>query len=524
MMWSTLRDIALIGTAKRKNSLKEYWENEGDVSEREFLDHLTRSYFQMQMGQSLPTYQKDISAPGINEEWETIDESMEAAFRSIQETSYPERNDLFALWVSALYEGEQIAAPSIVVDILKEGNKRNRSIKRKIKKIVGQRGAMIINISRVFQYDENESEEIWLEGNTKDRREYLSNLAKLDPQEAVVLLQNTWHKEGLRDKKAFIEILARSLSKEYEEFLITLYDGEFASKPNEKKTEKECRYLISQMLVSLGDNKVHHLAKYGISKLLSNKRKSIIGALSKSRFQKLELEEESEFWNEDALDNNFGLKSVSPDQSIHHTMMHFYLSFFIENVPTTTWTEFMGTTLDDWVDYILYDEAFVVVINKQKQSIYRSQIVNKTLVHKDAGLIQKLLKVDKSNLALLANLKMADYELYVLQNKMHRSQEAIKHTPGRSDLLQWSKSFSLKVLDAAFDSLMNGGQFPTRSYVETLALHLSPDTFQKLNEYHHRASNSSKFNYWDKNLYLPLKNSLLAKQHIFNFKAKHKQS
>lgn len=513
MRWDVLRDIALVGTQKRRSSLPPT--SGGRTNESLFLDQLTKAYFSRKAGKTLPKYGSNLDLPDINETCQYIDLHLYQAFGSILLCQDPERTLLFHHWVRLAERANMIAQPDILVDIIKLGNRANRNKKQRIKKVLGKRGELLLQSTTRYKYNVDMVDEVWTLGKSKDRQDYLHRTVQVDPQLALSQIKSSWQTEGIRTKKWILQTLGTKPSPVYKDFLLSLYQEDYAYREAEKKTETECRYLVSRMLIHLGDNPAHGLACNHLAAMLSTQSRGLLGRLKSAPKYKIDFTKAQSISLSD-INEAFGLSATNLDPAIHATDHHHYVSFLVENLPTASWCEIMEMNLDQWVDYILYDDQFVIKLAGEDTSIYRSQIVGKTLVYKDSGLVYKLLSMSKSDLSLLTSLDMQQYESFVVANNMFRSIEAISHAPGTEEIETWSKGFSLKALEAAFDTLMSGGHFPTRPYVSSLAIHLSPDVLDQLEEYHHRASNSSKFLTWEKHLYLPLRDSLTSKKHILD--------
>jgi hypothetical protein len=166
---------------------------------------------------------------------------------AIESLSQKLKEKLLNSWLDVLVKNKWIVSPEVVLKLLELGNSFSKGIKLKIVKVIGNKGNMILPMFSGYNgVSSLNSDQVWLEGSTSDRKELLDSLLEKQPERAIALLQSTWAQESVTNKRFFIELLSERKSEATIQFAETLYDNEFSYREKEKKTEKECRRILAK--------------------------------------------------------------------------------------------------------------------------------------------------------------------------------------------------------------------------------------------------------------------------------------
>jgi hypothetical protein len=138
-----------------------------------------------------------------------------ATWRKIQLVA-PKNVFLLELWLDKLIDNQWIVSPEIIVALLEIGaSKKGIPLREKISAVVGARGTWLVQFNEKWNYILPTNDvTIFHEGKAAERLAALRRIRRLTPNMARILLSETWAKESMKDRKAFVEVFSIQFSEE----------------------------------------------------------------------------------------------------------------------------------------------------------------------------------------------------------------------------------------------------------------------------------------------------------------------
>ncbi len=137
---------------------------------------------------------------------------------------------LIELWLNQMIDNQWIVSPEIIVPLLSIGvTKKGEPLRAKISAVVGNRGQWMVQFSDKWKFVlPNDDVALFQEGKSAERLSALRRIRRLTPNMARVLLSETWAKESMKDRKAFLEVFSLNFSlKDKEQVEIWKKEAQF---------------------------------------------------------------------------------------------------------------------------------------------------------------------------------------------------------------------------------------------------------------------------------------------------------
>jgi hypothetical protein len=252
-----LNETALLGTAKKAldlqllpEAVRQALEARPEDPEREFLEVNAYLGFYNLAGRLPQKYTGTWNDQVIDEQKAIAPADLLQLMSNFELIDYQLRESLLNAWLNVLIEQKLIVNPGLVIRLIQQGRNLSNRTKAKIVEVIGNKGAWVL------QYDPSLNYAVpavgsaqWQDGTTQERKQLFADLRKTNPAESIELLRSTWATEPIVSKKMFLEIIQQTATLSDVPFAEELYNTEFQYRAKEKKTEKECRRILTAMLL-----------------------------------------------------------------------------------------------------------------------------------------------------------------------------------------------------------------------------------------------------------------------------------
>ncbi len=525
-MWQKIIETALLGTGNRPfdpagigKDIEDTLANRETDNETLFLTAAYYTWYYRESGK-LPDKLSATAEPVlIEEEQEVFPPGYSKVFHLLENLHQRIREKVYNYWLDSLIEKNYLVSPDILVDLLYAGSQFSAQTRAKISKVIGKRGNWILTLIPELQYAEFlPVNEIWAEGNTNDRKAFLSKLLVKDPEQAVQMLSGTWETESLVNKKAFLEILREKLHPAVANFAENLHKGEFAYKTREKKTEKECRKLAAEILLAFEASELQGQTMEKLATYLGNEGKKNLLALlnsgNKHTFN-LPAAEDADFWNAANMEQVYGLEPKNYDISLFKDLNQSWLDFFLSGIPVNAWLGHFGGSHGAFLACFLDNEPFKMKSGANIQLIFWDSLVNNALYFRDNMLTLYLLpRMQAAHAApLLKNLKPAEFEEYIRKTRMVYEETVLESGP-YSLSESWSQPFSEYILKQMYDLAMQSNSWKLSGLGIVVARFVHPGAGTFLQSLHSKASLSANYPNWENHIYTPVSRIIQIKNLI----------
>jgi hypothetical protein len=474
-----------------------------DDPELKYLEAVSLTYFYNAAGKTPQTFAGTVDENIIEETKRVAVSGFLDIFNKFETIDFQLKEGLFNRWLSVLIDGGKIVSPELITKVLKTGNNFSQSTKSRITEAVGNKGAWIISHSSEWKYKPAPKQEsLWAEGNQHDRKNLFIAVRLRDRQQAIALLQSTWASESIVNKRGFLEIIKEDSSNSDVPFLEELIENEFKYQPKEKKTERECRRTLVEILLRYQESKIFKATSSELTKYFSKAKKGILGFVGREQTVFVLPEAEDAFWNASTMEQTFGLESKNFDIAVFAHANQYWLSCFLHFVPFDFWINPFGD-IKSALDHFLEGEKYQAKIAGKTVRIFVEAIVENAKTHGNKELAWNLVqRLDGVNtVQILAVLSEANYESFVKKNKFLGDVEILSNGPYSGDN-SWSLSFSQQVIVHAYELSSQLAAPPSLGRV--IAERSHKDSHSELLRLNDKAREQAFYDSWNKNIFLPV--------------------
>jgi hypothetical protein len=381
--------------------------------------------------------------------------------------------------------------------LLSEGNNMSASTKEKIVGVVGSRGAWALSQTSLYNYKPSpEKERLWQEGSTAERRSLFGSLHVSDPEEAWKLLLSTWNTESIVNKKGFLEIIEGQSTAKDVPFAQQLFETEFAFQPKEKKTERECRRSLAELLLRYPESKLHRKTVSLLASYITSE-KGIAGWVTGKRKVSIALPEgDDPFWNSQNMEQVYGLETKNIDSAVYHYTSLYWFSFFLETLPIQAWATFFNDSIEDVADFFLNNDKFKAKLAGKQESIFKSSLLKNIEYHRSDVLTRALIDLIPINelVPYLKYLSTKDFESFIDKKGYHGDAGILSSGPYAVQQT-WSPELSVKIVTKAFEQIVQGS--PNYGIGVLIARYADHKSYNLLVGYHNKLKEANNLNVLD---------------------------
>lgn len=243
-IWKDIVKLSLIGTERGEmpNSLKKELESMGISTNKDSAEIvLTASALLSKMQKA--GYQPikntmQLLPPAPEEQQSLCSQKSVRHLRLILNGSY---KDALPEYLNTLAETGKRLPEEVLPDILEMGKNKQKQWEL-LRKIIGERGEWLVRQNPDWQYIMLDNRiENWETGSKTERLALLRHWRKIDPEQALQMIQNTWSVENINNKIDFLKLLEINLSEGDEAFLEQRLDAK----------RKEERKLAAKLLTKI---------------------------------------------------------------------------------------------------------------------------------------------------------------------------------------------------------------------------------------------------------------------------------
>lgn len=383
----------------------------------------------------------------------------------------PLLSSLLNMWLDMMVSRNELVMPEEVIKLIQTGNSLTTEVRQKITRIIGNRGNKILSYLPEQKYTIS-TNALWQESNAEQRRQVFYFLRETNPTGAISLLSESWNSENIKDKSAFLKIIAETLIPEDLAFLQPLYTSHYAGKAFQKNQERECKQWIVHMLLRLGYQPLIDTVSPGLQPYLkSNQGKSLLGKVFGNKMNGVHLPKSpDDFWNGKQMNELAGLDEKNTDPKMYDTDPVFWLHELIEIIPFHFWTKWLGGSYQQCVSYFLEDDQFLTTVQGKKESVFHDALFGIAILTHDHELIEQLIQQAPGEdlQHLVPFMKQNQFEKFIVESTS-RDVFDLLNKRKENEANRWSVSFTRKVMDQLIQALIHGKTQPQAYYAMIMA-------------------------------------------------------
>ncbi len=527
-MWKHLLEVVLLGTEKKPmnqdvlpDQIREFVSQRHADSELKFLETASLCYFYIESGKIADTFKGEIDERLIEETLGVVPKPLLEIFEEFEKIDYLLRDNICSLWLDSIIKRNEIISPEYVVRLLQFGNNFSQATKNKILQVIGNKGLWILSFMNELQYKmPSRPDNIWLEGDSNQRKAFFKSLRNTNHIESIELLKTTWTEESVVTKRTFLEIIKEKSFSTDIPFLEEIYQDEFSYHSKEKKTEKECRRIIVEILLSYSETQLHKSTMQGLSNYLSkSKKKGFVGLVTgKEQFEfDIPSEEDVEFWNSQNIEQKYGFETKNYDIAIFSSANQFWFSCLLNFIPMNAWSSVSGITIPDITAYFL--DNFKYKIEGKIKPVFLESLIENALYFSSDELAKALLPrlSGKDIISLMKCLKLDEFEKYVTKNKYCIDIEILQNSPVDETNISWSKAFTEEVIINFYEAAIKPNFHLSAAMGKVIAQFAHLDALPVLFKYQSLAQSGNIYQSWNKNIFEPVHASIKIKSIIDSY-------
>jgi len=513
-MWNHLKEIALIGTDKKELILDVFPEAiqqalRNNDTQAPFLDALSLSSFYIAAGTQPISFQEKIEVFESNDNREYASIELEFFLRTLMVSDLYFKKDLFQQVIHHLVQHNLALRDVSIIPLLVFSSSMSKEIRKTVQQILGEKGKWLAKFAQGIYPSIENTVNVWEEGTSKERKDFLQKVLHQDATQGLKLLEQTWQQESIAVKKSFLLLLNELDITIFIPFLEELYIGEFAWKPKEKKTERECRAIVASLLLAHEDTELFWATTvYLENYLLVNSKKNEQGI-------RLPLKEDS-FFNKDNMLLRYGL-DVTYDIALFENDLLYWFSELLSSLPFVWWHQKLGATDDVLVNAFLKDEQFKTTIKAKRQCILNDALIKAFQRPHNQAFATHFLNSSffKEYHELTEYLSMEEFEQWIKQHKRFTTQHALYHSPKGV----WSKSFSDELIKNAMLEGVKGKYHVLENMANACLEHLNAASIDTLEKCQLNFVDKPYVQSWEKYFYTPIK-TYIQLQNIITLNSK----
>lgn len=531
-MLDQLIEITLLGT-ERKNldislfpqEIRKILEESGEKNmESLLLQAMVLSTFYLDAGINTKEFTGKTEDSIITEVDAIAPQRLLDLFDPLLEFKNPLKTALLQNWLDVLINNNYIVDAELIIKLIQLGKNLSAEIRNQISKVIGNKGRNILSLVPEFVTESVISDEqIWQEGDLSERKILFANLLEDKPDEALKMLSSTWQQEAIIAKKAFLSLIQSNPNHVFLSFVSNLYQVEFAYKAKEKKTEIECRKILSGILLQFPESRLHKETLSGLSNyIIGTKKKRLLGIIGDAMQCEIILPETEvdKFWNKNNMLEIYGIETQNYDIAKFHNIIQYWFSCFLEVLPINELTTYLNLTKVNFLNELFQNKAFIIKSGAEQAPVFLDAILQNIKLLKD-NLLAKLVANSapfQVSVNILKYMTKEDFEGYVFENKYFLNMEVLRNYPFDSENENWSLHFSKYILSSLFDSIQNVSTNIPYNFGAEIAIFLHPDVISDLQKFYSKAINEPFRNVWMEVVHEPLIKTLAIKIELTNYK------
>ncbi len=530
-MWQELTEIALLGTEKRlldpeilPGAIKEIIESSGADQESKFLEAVCLGTYFIETGKNPETFHGEIDTSAIIEDKKIAPSDLEHLFSSLIELAQPLSKVMVNLWLRTFIDNQYIVSPGLIVSLLKWGENQSAEIQKLVVKVIGKKGQGILSFNDKYSPEaESDHEKIWDEGTTNERKDTFAQLLKLDPQLALKLLTSTWDQEAIVSKKTFLSELRENPQKEFIPFLENVYSGDFLYKKGEKKTERTCRKIVAETLMTFSETSIcKETCNAIVPYIRVTNKKGILGLGSgKGKIDVALPENEAlPFWTGENMEKTYGFEPKDYDIALFQNLFQYWFSCFLEVLPLKNVISGDNTSVVQLTDTILSDQQFHIKEGSKTRLVFLNALLKNNLIYKDIELAEYFI----NNLSLefsltqFQNLKAENFEKLIKKKNLFSDTEVLKRGPYQQGIESWGTDFSRYILTRNFESLQQSSSYFNYNLGNEIAPFIHSDCYELLFSLRKKAQAIAIANAWEKHMHEPISKAIEIRKVLKKYK------
>lgn len=418
---------------------------------------------------------------------------------------------LYEYLIDKCIDNQLIVSDDLLVEVLGKSSKKSLP---KVHQVVGVRGKWLSQFNDAWQINTpDEKQSIWEEGKPAERKEYFRRLRAENPEEALVLLQQSWESESAKDRKDLLALLAVNISALDEPFLNEKYQELTASKANQKPVTLETIQLINELRLMI-KNSVFGQTIFEDLKSCIEKKKGLLNAIGLGGAYQLNLpKKETDFWNGNYMNQTFGFDKLSSQKGVSE--MEYWLGELLRIVHPNYWIEFFEGDVKRMVSFFADAEN----VRKKDKPAYLYSL-SEAMQMADSEQIRLFLentaKSETKWTDLLNRLDNATQEQLLMQY-FELNVATIKTLIANDIQSGWSLSFSGFVLQALAKEMQGSNYyylFSDKDFINRLARKLATKTKDMIPKFEKELQQDWQKNYWISHFAEPIIKQLDLKEEI----------
>lgn len=510
-MWKQLREIAIIGTGKKRLSENDFPVKVADAisafadqaPEVQLLSTAALVTYYNQAG-SVPTTAEEVDKEMILETCSQAPGEVLEIFNEIEQAELGIQERLFFQWMTLLTQKEWIVESGQILKLIKLTNSSSKEVRDLVGMVIGNKGNWMLTFdSSHAAFDSEKIEDVWQEGTIDQRKKHLEFLLSENPSSAIEALRSTWSSEGISTKKAFLTLLNVTTDPASTEFVQNSYSNEFAWKPSEKKTERECRMICASILLQLPGSQLFKQTTDALRTYFSSPMRFPGMSFVQGTQEVFSLPKQPDKFF--CLENMLKVYGIDDkyDIGVFKTDNLYWLGELLVLVPATWWIRNFSQGYQRMASFFLKNDQFETKMDGNYLKIYLESLLQNVVQHKDSKLAAEVYSYLNRDQAKIINpyLAMEVFEKLMINENLLLDHQLLGGSPPG----QWSAVFSKRMIESVFKATKEQQYWELQHISATVVSHLSPDCGEFLDKYNEKAKSLNHYKNWQKHFFDPIK-------------------
>ncbi|MEM9546715.1 MAG: DUF5691 domain-containing protein [Bacteroidota bacterium] len=474
------------------------------------LHAVTLDHFYGQAGKKLPSIDIKFEEKSIHEELEYASDEHYPILQQILDIDHQRiRSRLLTDWIKNVAASAKIVHPMHLVNYLNALLTVPKAAQALALPTLGKKGAWLAQQNSKYQKIESSpQDDIWSFGTAQQRRTFLSDLLKNDPERAVQMVTENWPTETKTEKRKHLKLFLEHPNPIQFPFVEHLYKEEFRYKEKESVTERAIRNILAKILLLNTDSTLYRATQEALDNYVVHEKSGFLSRVFQTERDFLSIPDmEDDFFNRQNMLETYGIDPNSSAASDYRTDQLYWFHALCSALPFEMWTVLSGMKPKSVFKSFFESEQYKTTVKGQKESILRNAFLELTSYHSNDELLLLLLNAEKdleTVAVLLSRLSPSVWEKYLSKNLNLVNVKTLDNCPHREDDT-WSLNFSRIILNETVERLAN----KTNSYDYTIGLKISENIHIDITEHllklnNGKVQNNHQYGYWKNHIFDPI--------------------
>ncbi|MFM2392082.1 MAG: hypothetical protein RLZZ546_59 [Bacteroidota bacterium] len=422
------------------------------------------------------------------------------------------REQILSKWLDKIMLKDETVSKKSIMTLLKLGAGFRKENKKVILEVIGQRASVLAKKIPDYQGMFQSQITSYSEASNAERLIMIKEKGNILLDE----IKNEWDAENIAFKKNVLDELSKHVNTYILDFMQSKLETEFKFYSKEKKTERECRTIITKTLLLHNHKKLRDALLEKLKKYVVEGRSGLMGLVGE-KSKSIELPSQpDEFFNAKNMDETFALDIKNPDPALFVTDVLYWFSQLASYISMKEWNELLGKNTKATFEYFGSNEKYLAKIEGKKVPIFERMLSDIALHHPDQEFIFLLMKYNFVHvdhyLDFISHLNKMELLKFIKSEDLFLNHNYLPYW--QKEYGDWDFDFSKSLLNKLYKNIIKENQYLNESFVSQASKYLHLQTQSHLEEQSKDLPANNWGEYYNNKVIKPLTQALSIRKEI----------